>query len=232
MHGVPEGAPLPGYVQGAIDWAEAGAIEHDPAQLAPFMLLPDRRLQALLSSDVWGMLHSAWHEEPAIPIDLQSQRPWSALFTVGAARLRMSPGPEINLGSRLHSIGRQLGVMETAGELATHLEAVPPHEIEGAIREALSDVWQAPERLASTYSMWSAQDASGMFDGLANTPLYRSATLREAVFLKRNRTWAQRLLSAQLPPGNFLLMVGAFHLVGPGNLLELLREGGCTIRAV
>ena len=230
-HVVPEGMPLPSFVLDAVQWAEAGCTEHDPSEFAPRVLLREgERLQDLLPPDVWHALHHAWHLEPRNPADLQRQRPWAAAMNVGISRLRMSPGAEHHFGLHLQKKGRAWGCLERADEVADLLDAVPIIEVAELLRAALPKIDEAQAHFEATYTEWVARDSDGLFEGLKQSPMYSLPSFREAYFLTRNRTWADRLMNFEAPPVNTVLAVGCFHLLGPDNLLDLLRKRGVTIR--
>jgi uncharacterized protein len=51
----------------------------------------------------------------------------------------------------------------------------------------------------------------------------------EVLMAARNRTWVERLETMLATPGSEFVVVGAGHLVGPANVLELLEERGYTV---
>ncbi len=59
-----------------------------------------------------------------------------------------------------------------------------------------------------------------------------SPEMEEVFIYQRNRDWAQKLATGALFPnksGNYLVVVGALHLIGQENLLSLLESQGFTI---
>ena len=77
---------------------------------------------------------------------------------------------------------------------------------------------------------WKAGDESKLedFAELSEMP----AELEKAFLTDRNVDWANKLSANDWKldtKGNYLLVVGTLHLIGEGNLLELLKKKGFTV---
>lgn len=79
--------------------------------------------------------------------------------------------------------------------------------------------WHTNARLLQTMvSWWLDAKPSGMLETL---PATFSADLYDVLMHQRNRDWQQKLEA--LPPGNYVVAVGALHLYGEDNLPAMLQ---------
>ena len=53
--------------------------------------------------------------------------------------------------------------------------------------------------------------------------------VHEAVILRRNRAWADEIATRLDGSGRVFIAVGAAHLVGDGNVVDLLRARGIAV---
>ncbi|WP_047608903.1 TraB/GumN family protein [Rahnella aquatilis] len=80
--------------------------------------------------------------------------------------------------------------------------------------------WHTNARLLQTMISWWLDTKPGLaVEPLPNT---FSSDLYDILMNQRNLRWKQLLLD--LPPGNYVVAVGALHLYGEGNLPELLKD--------
>ena len=77
---------------------------------------------------------------------------------------------------------------------------------------------------------WKAGDENNLMrfaeaDGM-------SAQMRDDVVDKRNLDWANKLSSTRFypnPQGNYVMVVGVLHLIGPNNVLDLMEKQGFSV---
>lgn len=81
--------------------------------------------------------------------------------------------------------------------------------------------WQTNARLLQTMVSWWLEAPPDSAGKLA-LPSTFSNSLNDLLMHQRNRQWCQFL--RQLPPGRYVVAVGALHLYGEGNLPELLAQ--------
>lgn len=230
-HFSPLGRSLPAFVTDAAQWADAGCMEHDPQEFGPFMRFNDgTRLEDFLPPDLWTAVKAAWEKEPKIPAELQQHRPWAALIMLGVARLRFGPGAEAVLGASLEKKGQTFGYIERAGDVAALFDSVPLPDVFEVIRQALPKLSRSQEQFEGMYDRWAARDAAGLQAEVELTPMFGNQVIRDSLLLSRNRAWVESVVKAGQPASNTVLAVGAMHLVGPGNFIDLLRERGVPVR--
>ncbi|MGL5699440.1 MAG: TraB/GumN family protein [Kluyvera sp.] len=118
---------------------------------------------------------------------------------------------------------------------AAHETALPVRELEGADNQIslllqlpdggmalLDDTlthWHTNARLLQVMiGWWLQQPPSNGTESLPNT---FSQSLYDVLMVQRNEAWRDALLA--LPPGRYVVAVGALHLYGEGNLPQMLK---------
>ena len=64
-----------------------------------------------------------------------------------------------------------------------------------------------------------------MLAGLADTPM-----VYESLLVQRNRNWARKIRTLTDDSENYLIIVGAMHLVGDDSVLRMLAGSGYSAR--
>ena len=60
---------------------------------------------------------------------------------------------------------------------------------------------------------------------------FRSAPrLEDALLVQRNRNWVNPIMQLRNQPDNYLVIVGAMHLVGSKSVVAMLEDRGVEIR--
>lgn len=81
--------------------------------------------------------------------------------------------------------------------------------------------WHVNARLLQTMVSWWLEAPPGN-GGRLTLPGTFSSSLSDVLMHQRNQNWCRQLHA--LPPGRYVMAVGALHLYGEGNLPELLRK--------
>ena len=106
---------------------------------------------------------------------------------------------------------------------------------ENAQRELLNSVIEesgdAESQARRLVESWRSGDLAGL-EELTNGGMLEDGELYEALLVRRNRAWADRLEHLLSAPARPLVAVGAGHMVGPDGLPALLEARGFTVRRV
>ena len=214
-----------------------------PARLAARL----RQADALIvEADITGSSSPFGHAEPQLELaqrlgDEQFQRLRVLCQELGAdvAGFSALPGWQVALMMQARQAQR-LGLRAEYGidyQLlqAAKVQQTPVIELEGA-EEQLAMLEQLPEGgmalLHDTLEHWHTNArllqtmVSWWLDAKPNTtvetlPSTFSAELYDVLMQRRNRHWQQKLQA--LPPGNYVVAVGALHLYGEDNLPAMLQ---------
>lgn len=224
MHMVPAGTmAAPPWAAGAYEWCEALVHEHSKDDAA-WLVRADRPLSAVVDAATWRAIEAAAASDRRRAI-LDGLRPWAAAMhlTVWAQQLEL--GLESEFLRRCAADGKPIGVLESLAELRAAFDSTPLPDVEQVILACLHDMPTAQERLLRLHAAWLARDRNAMHAIAADSPIGASAAMWEAGIARRNRIWGLKLQDLLPTPQRTLVVVGALHLCGPGNLEECLGVG-------
>ncbi|CAB3643155.1 TraB/GumN family protein [Paraburkholderia rhynchosiae] len=217
----------PPWIAQAYDWADMLVFESDPPTILPFLKADPRagaqRLQPLLSADAWTRLQAAWPKEgPLAPfVDL---RPWAALIVAPTLFQQVVEGVEPRMLRSAIAQGKPYGYIETAGEVAAALESIPLDAVGAALAVLMADLDEPRRTLERMHAAWLEGDLSAVHRIAVESPMFNLPEIRRAILDARNGIWAARLSALLARPERTLVVVGALHLCGPGNLIERLAQ--------
>lgn len=217
----------PPWIAEAYDWAEALVFESDPPTILPF-LKADRQggaaqLQTLLGADAWRQLDAAWPVAgPLAP--LADLRPWAALVVAPTLFQQVVEGVEPRMLRSATTQAKPYCYLETAREVAEALESIPLDAIAAALGLLISDLDEPQRTLERMHAAWLDGDLSAVHRIAVESPMFNLPGIRRAILDARNRVWAARLAERLTRPERTLVVVGALHLCGPGNLIECLAR--------
>jgi len=98
------------------------------------------------------------------------------------------------------------------------------------LTSTLSTWDEANQTMPCLFESWIAGDLQTFSTIAQGTEM--SDEVSDKLKIDRNKQWANKLTDGQLLPnstGNYVIAVGALHLVGEHNLLDLLKERGFTV---
>lgn len=164
---------------------------------------------------------------------LQPLQPWLAsimLTQFQLMKLGFAPnsGVEMRFVTRARADGKEVRGLETLDEQIKLLATLSPDLQKQLLAQTLKQAAESETEVESMLSAWRTGDATTLASyverGLKEFPeLYHPLTV------ERNRRWLARveeLLSAQ---DDYLVIVGALHLVGKDGVVDLLKAKGYTV---
>lgn len=217
----------PPWIAEAYDWAEALVFESDPPAILPFLKAHPQggadQLQPLLSADAWNQLQAAWPTEgPLAPlVDL---RPWAALIVAPTLFQQVVEGVEPRMLRSALTQAKPYQYLETAQDVAALLESIPLEAVGTALGMLMSDLEEPQRTLERMHAAWLHGDLQAVHQIAVESPMFNLPGIRHAILDARNRVWAARVTELLGRPERTLVVVGALHLCGPGNLIECLRR--------
>lgn len=238
----PEDARLPEAVQHAYADAEQLVMEvdlDDPLEGDPTGMLAEMRRAALLPEGqtlraVLGDDYPAAQERArASGLDLalvDRFAPWFAATTLLQLELAKRGysaefGIEQTLASRAEQDGKPILGLETATQQFGMLAGLPLPMQKRFLLMTLDESSRLDEEIGQLVGLWQAGDAEGLArllsEEFADFPdLYRTLTV------DRNRAWVERLADLLDDRDDYLVVVGALHLVGRESVVDLLEQRG------
>ncbi len=236
--------PLPSKIDEAYAEAESIVMEIDMDDLDPIAMqslisqlgrLTDGRTLA----DIMGPELYAEAQKAAmamdIPLDLLAQtEPWLAAITIeqmALARIGFNPryGIEMHVMSKAVQDGKTIDGFETIEEQLGFLDGLSVDSQRDLLMQTLTEGVNIENMMDSLIAAWRRGDVAFfeenvLDDMLAYPELYR------AIVADRNERWVDRIDQLLEDDDDYLVVVGALHLVGPDGVPTLLEERGERVR--
>jgi uncharacterized protein YbaP (TraB family) len=243
VHLLKDSETLPAAVDAAYADAEKLVMEIDMDDLDPLemqqavtdlaMLPPDQTLQQQLGAQVYEQFTQKARAIGVEPAMLDRFRPWFAAITLVQLQLMkmgLDPesGVERRLTTRAASDRKPIEGLETAREQLEIMARLPEKQQREFLLYSVEDAERMASEVDKLVVAWRRGDATEMAkllqEGFDEYPdLYRPLTV------DRNRKWIpqiERLLDAR---EDYLVVVGALHLVGTDSVIDLLERKGYKV---
>lgn len=240
----PEDGGLPLAAERAYDDAEQLVMEidlddaaADPSAMLATMqqaaLLPDgKTLRGVLGADYESIQERAGESGLDLAM-LDRFAPWfvaTLLLQMELARRGFAPelGIEARLASRAVDDGKPIQGLETAEQQFAVLGGMPLAEQKRFLLMTLEESTQLDAEVDELVGAWQAGDTDALARMLSDEfddfpELYRPLTE------DRNRAWVEQLDDLLDDRDDYLVVVGALHLVGRNSVVDLLRQRGYTV---
>lgn len=217
-------SPLPPRLLKKIHRADALIVEADiSGHESPFSDLPDYPpLAERLSETQLQQLEKLSDELGLSLMRFDSQPLWQIAMILQATQaqtlgLRPDYGIDYQLLHAAREAGTKIVELEGAASQVDLLRALPDNGM--ALLEDTLTHWHTNARLLQVMiGWWLERPPEHASPSLPNT---FSASLYDVLMHQRNLAWKTKLEA--LPPGNYVVAVGALHLYGEGNLPQMLR---------
>lgn len=239
-HMLPENVRwLHGPVRQAFTQADTLVLEivqpDDPAQMRPLVMRLGLNPQGVsLSSQLPAPLREEMSRAAAqagLPMAaLEPLKPWLAATTIAVAGLQSlglnaEQGVEQVLAAHAKATGKTIGGLETPEQQFGFLASLPQQDQLALLRSSIRDLKGLKAEAHALMTGWMTGDIDSV-GSLMNESLKDSPNLAKVLLTDRNARWALWIKRRMDQPGHVFLAVGAGHLAGPGNLLDMLKQHG------
>ena len=235
----PSDYPLPPTVNALIDGADNIVMEIDlddvdGAQqqlIVQKAMLPQGKVLAdVIDADAYRLVTQ---HMSALGVDvkaLEHFEPWFLALTVldiGMRKLGFQPdrGVEQYVLARARGAGKEIVGLETLEFQIGLFDALPPEQQQAMLEQTLDEIDEGAEVLSKMVAAWRAGELeslrSELLEDFGDFP-----GLYEKLVTDRNNAWVPKLERLMTDGQHHLVVVGALHLVGPDNVIELLEERG------
>lgn len=214
-----------------LDYVEVMAVMRELGVLGK-----ETQLKDLLGDELQAQAQAA-AEATEIPLDLlQDSEPWLAAITVQellAMRVGYvgELGIESYLGDKASTDGKPIYGLETISEQLGFLDGLPMHAQSEWFVHSLVDGLRIEMLVDQLVEAWR----SGNIDYLERELIHEakmSPEVHDAILLQRNVSWIDKIVDLMDDHQDYLVVVGAAHLVGHGGLIELLAERDVAVTRV
>ncbi len=235
--------PLPDVIEQLYARTDALVMEIDLDDLDPasiqtqFMLAallpPSSSLSSVIDAEVYRLAATTAGSLGLDIAALERVKPWLVALTLmdlGMARLgfRSEQGLEQYLLSRARTDRKPIYGLETVTDQIRVFDALAPAEQEALLEQTLSELDSAGQEMDELLAAWRDGSLAALTEKLSAS-FADFPGLYEALVIDRNQKWLPELERLATQPGRHLVVVGALHLVGDNNVVDLLRERGLPV---
>ncbi|WP_143056405.1 TraB/GumN family protein [Rosenbergiella nectarea] len=226
--GVPAMAPLPSGLRKVLRECQALVVEADITQGQPPEIESSAQgptLQQQLTTEQWQQFEVAC-QECHLDTQMLAQFPaWQVGLTLQqkqATMLGLRPefGVDHQLLSLAHLAHQPVIALESQQQQLQLLTTLPNRGLD-LLLDSLTH-WRSNARQLQKMIDWWLSKNHPSSSSLPELSRSFSHDLQQTFITQRNKLWARHLLT--LPPGRYLVAVGALHLSGPDNLIDLITS--------
>jgi uncharacterized protein YbaP (TraB family) len=243
MHLLKESEQLPAAIDSAYADADALIMELDMDDLDPLQMQqaalelamqPEgRTLQQQLGPKIYEQFVAKTRALGVEPAMLDRFQPWFAAITLVQLQLmKLGFDPEAGVEKRLTlraaGDGKKIQGLETVREQLAIMARLPEKQQREFLLYSVEDAERMATEVDELLASWRSGDAAAMAKllqkGFDEYPdLYRPLTV------ERNRKWLPRIEQLLDDREDYLLVVGALHLVGKESVIDLLERKGYKV---
>ena len=240
VHFLSPSEQIPPAMEAAYEDAEVIYMEIDMDDLDPLAvqrvafelgtLAPGETLEDRVRPEVYEKVARRARELGLAPELLERFKPWFAAPTLTQLHLmKMGLDPTAGIEQRLvrratHD-GKPILGLETYEEQVETLASLTPAQQQQFLLYSIEDSERATREIENMLRAWRAGDAAALAallaEGMAKYPdIYGPLTV------ERNRKWIATIEELLDDEDDYLVVVGALHLVGEDSVIELLERKG------
>ncbi len=239
----PEDHPLPDAIDVAYDDADVIVMELDMDDLDPVytqtafnkagVMTDGTTLRDLMGDDLYAEAEQA-AAVIDIPLDMLAQsEPWLAAMTVELMMLYRNGfnpglGIEMTMTTRASADGKPIEGLETVDEQLAFLDGLPIEAQREMLLQALLESADLADSIDELIDAWRHGDTAVLEAGMLDT-VRKQSILTDTLITSRNRRWATTIATWLDDDRDYLVVVGALHLVGDEGVPALLSDQGIGI---
>ena len=169
-----------------------------------------------------------------IPLDMLTQsEPWLAAMTVELMmlyRIGFNPmlGVEMTMVNRATADGKPVEGLETVDEQLAFLDGLPLEAQREMLLQTLEESAAIGESVDDMIDAWHRGDTAALEEQLLSS-IEAQPELHDALLVSRNQRWTATITEWLDDERDYLVVVGALHLVGDDGVPALLADKGIGI---
>ncbi|MGA3157950.1 MAG: TraB/GumN family protein [Steroidobacteraceae bacterium] len=239
----PEDSALPAEVQLAYTQSKTVVLEVNLNDLSTaamlgasiqFASLPEgQTLADTLGPDLYRSFVAHANALGVDPDVLTGYQPWFAALMLDEAQMAKlgfaaSAGVDEQLAARAQSDNKELIGLETVEDQFSVFSQLSLDEQRRYVRFSLASLDSAAADIEATVSAWRQGD-TGALERLLDEDFKDFPDLRRRLTVDRNQRWLEKIVPMLHANQDYLVVVGALHLVGSGGLVDLLQKRGFQV---
>ena len=218
-------------------WLEV-ADPNDQSELGPLIqqygLSPARPLSSRLTESELTAFADAARADGLNPTQMDPLSPWFAAVMIATAPLGVAGydpalAVELNLRSRAQAAGKPIRGLETAAQQIGGLARMSDDNQMIYLRYYLKAHDEAAADMDRAVAGWLVGDQSAIAVFAQENGSDISDEIHQVLMARRNVNWADQLETLLEGSGVAFVAVGAAHLAGEDNLLDLLAARGVSV---
>jgi uncharacterized protein YbaP (TraB family) len=167
------------------------------------------------------------------PDVFQGFQPWFAAIMLDEAQMAKlgfaaAAGVDEQLAARAQSDNKELIGLETIEDQFSVFSQLSLDEQRRYMRFSLASLDTAAADIEATVSAWRRGDTQAL-EQLLEEDFKDFPDLRRRLTVDRNRRWLEKIRPMLSANQDYLIVVGALHLVGAGGLVDLLQKQGYQV---
>ena len=195
-----------------------------------------RQLPELLGTSAWKSAAAGARELGLDPELLKPFEPWYAAIIVTQLRLAQlgfdqSLGVESSLAADAAREGKEIRGLETLEDQLGMLDGLSAGAQRAFLQQTLEEAAEVADIAGDMVRAWRAGDVRALDENLLSG-VREQPELYRALILERNRRFAEAIAELADDGKDYLVVVGALHLVGPDSVLHMLDRKGIGAKQV
>jgi uncharacterized protein YbaP (TraB family) len=232
--------PIPSAIYEAYEEAETLIMEIDMDDIDPVaeqaiatelgLIQDGRALRDLMGPELYAEAESL-AEELQIPLNLlENSEPWYAAINVEMVmlmRIGFNPthGVEYHFSEFAQRDNKEILGLETTRQQLEFLDNLSPDAQREMLIQTMSDSMELTEIMDEMVNAWYYGDVKFLEDTLL-ADMQDLEELHETIVVNRNKNWVEKIQQLLNKKDDYLIIVGALHLVGEEGVPHLLSQRG------
>ncbi|MGP9799855.1 TraB/GumN family protein [Rheinheimera sp. NSM] len=240
----PQQFPLPAEFAAAYRQADTLVFETDVRELETAqgmqllmqqaMYKDGRKLSGVLSAATYQQLQQYAHTQGVDLTPLNGFKPDFVLLTLMQVALQKAgmagEGVDMYFLKQAVTDKKPLLFLETVEQQLSMLLNISANNEDAFVQQNLQQLSELEAELTKIIAAWRSGDTDTMAElAMAFTDTPEGKQFYEALLVQRNKNWLPQIQQMLATPEVELVLVGALHLAGEDNVLQLLREQGYNI---
>ena len=203
---------------------ETDTQQADPAAVAKMLALPEgKSLRAGLGEERFQKLVEFTGHPPEV---LDRYRPWVVHGELVSRWIGDEQPVDAWMLEHAQSRKKKLDYLDTMQKQLEMLDGAITFEV---LQKTLDDLDEQERTLVQASQAYKEGDVASLRQNLfSSEDVTEYRPMYDTLFKKRNRRWLSEILQ-HVERGNAFIVVGAGHLIGPDNLVDMLREEGISV---
>ena len=240
----PEQFPLPEEFTQAYQQADAVVFEADVRQMETpqgmqllmkhAMYVDGRQLNQVLSAATYQQLQQFATAQGIDLTPLNGFKPDFVLLTLMQVALQKAgmagEGVDMHFLSKAEADSKPLHFLETVEQQLSILLNVSAANEDVFVQQNLEQLSELEVQLKQIITAWRSGDTEALSElAMAFTETEEGREFYQALLVQRNQNWIPQLKQMLETKEVELVLVGALHLAGDSNVLELLQQQGYQV---